>query len=542
MATVNKDFRIKAGLVVEGANATVNGENIITTGSSTDNLQEGTTNLYFTNQRALDAVGGDISSAVSTAINALTTDDIEEGSVNLYFTNERAQDAVGTAITNGVQSGITVTYADGDNEINFSVADQWTGKTTSDLSEGTNLYFTNQRALDATASAYDASGAADVVATDLSNHISDTSTHGVTGDIVGTSDTQSLSNKTFAGQTNFQSGGGAGGTNNYINVDNSTGHMTVRSGYELELESQNDVNIVSNNGNIILNADNIVYLDSAFAGNEVVSKSYVDGLASNYDAAGAAATAEANANGYTDTAVANLVDGAPALLNTLNELAAAIADNPNYATDVANLVAGKQDTLTAGTGITLTGSTISVTSNTYDAYGAASTAETNAKGYADGLASNYEAAGAITTAINALTTSDIEEGTNLYFTDARAIDAVSAADIYPNAVIINNISKQVANTQTVSVASTVSGLTWAKADYKSAKLVVKAATATNSQVSEIMVTLDSSDNVALTEFGIVYTDVELATVTADVSGTDVRIRVTTENASTVVTVVGTLLV
>ena len=32
MATVNKDFRVKAGLVVEGSTATVNGKNIITAG------------------------------------------------------------------------------------------------------------------------------------------------------------------------------------------------------------------------------------------------------------------------------------------------------------------------------------------------------------------------------------------------------------------------------------------------------------------------------------------------------------------------------
>lgn len=37
---------------------------------------------------------------------------------------------------------------------------------------------------------------------------------------------------------------------------------------------------------------------------------------------------------YVDTQISNLVDGAPTLLNTLNELAAALADNPNFATDV----------------------------------------------------------------------------------------------------------------------------------------------------------------------------------------------------------------
>ena len=33
MATVAKDFRVKAGLVVEGSTATVNGKNIITAGT-----------------------------------------------------------------------------------------------------------------------------------------------------------------------------------------------------------------------------------------------------------------------------------------------------------------------------------------------------------------------------------------------------------------------------------------------------------------------------------------------------------------------------
>jgi hypothetical protein len=45
--------------------------------------------------------------------------------------------------------------------------------------------------------------------------------------------------------------------------------------------------------------------------------------------------------GYTDTAVANLVDSAPATLDTLNELAAALGDDPNFATTIANSVATK---------------------------------------------------------------------------------------------------------------------------------------------------------------------------------------------------------
>jgi hypothetical protein len=74
-----------------------------------------------------------------------------------------------------------------------------------------------------------------------------------------------------------------------------------------------------------------------------------------------------NVHGITDTAalatrtyadnaasqaVAALVASAPSTLNTLNELSAAIANNPNYATDVANLVATKADTTYVDTEIT----------------------------------------------------------------------------------------------------------------------------------------------------------------------------------------------
>lgn len=62
--------------------------------------------------------------------------------------------------------------------------------------------------------------------------------------------------------------------------------------------------------------------------------------------AGDAATL-ASANSYTDTAVANLVDSAPALLDTLNELAAAIGDDPNFAASIASQVGTVQGNLDA---------------------------------------------------------------------------------------------------------------------------------------------------------------------------------------------------
>lgn len=47
--------------------------------------------------------------------------------------------------------------------------------------------------------------------------------------------------------------------------------------------------------------------------------------------------------GYTDTAIANLVDSSPAALDTLNELAAALGDDPNFATTVSTQIGLKLD-------------------------------------------------------------------------------------------------------------------------------------------------------------------------------------------------------
>jgi hypothetical protein len=66
---------------------------------------------------------------------------------------------------------------------------------------------------------------------------------------------------------------------------------------------------------------------------------------------------------YVDTAVANLVDSAPAALDTLNELAAALGDDANFSTTVTNSIATKQDAATALTTSTTFGGDVSGTYN-----------------------------------------------------------------------------------------------------------------------------------------------------------------------------------
>jgi hypothetical protein len=141
------------------------------------------------------------------------------------------------------------------------------------------------------------------------------------------------------------------------------------------------------------------------------------------------------------------------------------------------------------------------------------------------------------------TTDDLEEGSsNLYFTDSRAVSALEA--VVPNftEIDINSVATQVAATQEVAVASQAVAYSWTAADYRSAEFLVKVAYGSHTEVSKVILTLDTSNNIAITEYAIVGTNGSASTISAGINGTDVQLLVTTANNSSVVTVVGTLLV
>lgn len=72
-------------------------------------------------------------------------------------------------------------------------------------------------------------------------------------------------------------------------------------------------------------------------------------------------TSDASTKGYVDTAVSNLVSSAPGTLDTLNELAAALGNDPNFATTITAALANKANVsslasvATAGTYASLNG-------------------------------------------------------------------------------------------------------------------------------------------------------------------------------------------
>lgn len=481
MATVNKNFRIKNGLVVEGSTATVNGQNILTeTGGdayilnlvggatlvksvSSDFTVTGGGELQVNNSSDL-ARTGDISTHAGLTSTHGVNGDIVGTSDSQTLTNKTINDAtfnvtVGllpVSIDIGVLSGASsniqnqlndkLESADLSGYATESYVDTAIGNidltyTTDDVTEGSNLYFTNQRALDATASAYDASGAASSAEAAANTY---------TDNAINALDTMDIPEN-------------IGATNLYFTDARARGAVSAGSGLSY------------NSGTGEFSVDTTT----------IATQTYVD------------------------NAIDNLVDGAPGLLDTLNEIAAAINDDANYFTTVANSIAAKQDALTAG-------SNIDISLN----------------------------AGALTISVTGLDTDDVAEGSNLYFTDTRARDAVDGTDRSFTSLEINEVSKEVAaTTGNIATAAATTAYSWLKADYRSAKFLVKIKNGSHTEVSEVLVTLDTSDNVYLTEYGMSSTSgTSLGTISADVSGNDVRIRVTPANNNSEVMVAGSLLI
>ena len=303
--------------------------------------------------------------------------------------------------------------------------------------------------------------------------------------VVITDATQTLSGKSLSspkilGPMYVQSGGGAGGLNNTITANNSTGVLEIDSGYGMSLSAT---------GNIIINPSGDAYLGSVSANNKIAtigdinSTEYInsvdhglrvtsgklsldiatglfidqnnnlaiDGyyyydksatnnaitdaidalnLATTYDAYGAASTAQSNAEGYTDTAISGL---------------SSVYDAYGAASTAQSNAEGYTDTAISGL------------SSVYDAYGAASTAQSNAEGYTDTAITNLGVGG---TATGDVVTIDATQTlTNKTLGTNTALSANLDAATYKITGLANPTDDQEAATKSY-VDAKVNGLTW----------------------------------------------------------------------------------
>jgi len=596
MATVTKDFKVKNGLIVEGSNGTINNFDILTKKPDDQNY-------------IIGLIGGS-ATPDATPDTVVLRDENADFSANM-ITADLTGDVTGNASTaTTLQTARTISL---------------TGNVTGSTS-------------------FDGSGNVSITATIDSSFATDAEVATAKGEAISTASGDATT-KANAAQAAAEATASADATSK-ANAAQAAAIAAAAA------DATTKANAAQAAAEATASADATTKANAAQSA--AVATASADAT-SKANAAQAAAISSSNT--YTDGKVADLVDAAPDLLNTLNELAAAIGDDANFATTLSTSVGTKVskagDTMTgllvlsadpaadlgaatkqyvdAAEADAVSTASADATSKANAAQSAAvatASADATSKANAAQAAAEATASADATTKANAaqsaavatasadattkanaaqaaaiahadaLTTADVAENTNLYFTDNRAKDAagyilenatqsnvvisydeitrqltvtaengvadsdtddltegttnlyftdaraVTALEaVTPDfpAVEINSVAKQVAAEASVPTASENTAVSWAKANYRSAEFLVKIANGSHTDISKVILTLDTSDNVAITEYAMVGTNGNLGNVSADVSGNDVRLRVTTLNNNSTVAVIGTLL-
>jgi hypothetical protein len=544
MATVVKDFKVKNGLIVEGETGTINNHDILTKKTDDQNYIIG-----------LISDSSDSANTPNTVVKRDGSGNFAAGTITANLTGDVTGNA-DTATT--LETSRTISLAgDVTGSVSFDGSANVTITATVDGSFATDAEVATAKgeaiadaAADATTKANAAkSGAEATAAAALASAVSDledyadqaeadakaytdTRETAITTAYQSYADTAEADAKAYADQkvadlvdsapalldTLNELAAAIGDDPNYAaNLATSVGEKVSKAGdtmtgaLVLHADPVNNLEAATKAYVDAAEADANAYADQA----EIDAKAYADGLAVNYDAAGSASAAQTAAEQYAsglDSTTNARIDN----LDTDDILEAAGANNLFFTDSRAKAAMVSPLTLGTQTNISVSYDSVNQVYNFVAENGVADS-----------------------------TTNDLVEGTgpgaNLYFTDARAVSALEAVTPDFPAVEISSVAKQVAAEASVATASTNTAVSWAKADYRSAEFLVKIANGSHTEVSKVILTLDTSDNVAVTEYAMVGTNGSLGSVSADVSGSDVRLRVTTDNNNSTVAVMGTLL-
>ena len=300
-----------------------------------------------------------------------TTDDVPEGTSNLYYTDARVD-----ARINQADIVLDDVYTDADFDARLAT------RTTDHLAEGSNLYYTNSRARSAIGVSGDLSydSQTGVISYTTPTFNSDvTSVNSLTGAVVLNTDNinegnnnlyytdQRFDNKFSSKSTTDLSEG----TNLYYT--DTRARLAISAGGDLSYNSSTGVISyttppVSNAVNSVNTQTGTVVLDTDDIAEGTTNLYYTD----------------ARVDARAQLKIDEILDSAPGSLDTLNELAAALGDDPNFATTMTNNLALKLN--------------ITDFDSTFD------------------------------TRLATKSTTDISEGTNLYYTDARVDTHLNTAN------------------------------------------------------------------------------------------------------------------
>lgn len=626
MATVNKNFVVKNGIVVEGTTATVNGDNILRDNNHLESLNYIKDVAGYLIETATleniiigyDEVTHTLTITAENGVADSTTADLEEDplgsgtSGTWYFTDARAVTAVETASTSlNIANKIIIRDANGDfaagtvsaetqvttpkvyNAGNLSISSlsgdvavdgagtftynldevvtrtatqTLSGKTISDTlifnNGGTNqgIYAGgNDLTVSANANLYLNTSNADIV-------LQPDGYATVYGDrIVTETASQLITNKTVGDNLSFQDG---------INPASTIGAI----GTSLYLTAPTDININTTAGNIILDADQKVYIGSASAANEVATTGYVDtavaGLDwkesvhlladSNISLSGNTGTLVIDShsaltdadNGYRLLLKGQTVDSEngiyvyndngttytltrPTDADTFAEIVGAavfVMEGFNYeatswvqANHYLSSFAGQtwnqfsgQGTYTAGTGLALIGREFS------------NTGVLSIEGTENQVLIEAGFGIAETGVLTLSLPQDIATNSDVDFNSVTLTGTINT----PSVTFTNSLSGSESGT-IGTVVSTVDA--FLSTEYSGAKYLVQMKNGSDIHMLEILIAVDGSNNIYITEYAEVISNVSLGTITADYSGGEVRLRATASADGTSIKIHKTLI-
>ena len=320
--------------------------------TTTDQLSEGTTNLYFTNARARAAISETVTGLdynSSTGVLSITTGYGIPTTASQTNWNAAYNDKINSAaVTGSTTKTLTLTQQDGG-----TVTATWTDDntdavtsvfgrtgvvvavsgdyTTTLVTEGTNLYYTDARARAA------------ISVTGSGSYNSATGVITVTG---GVTSVNTLTGAVVLTTTNI-----AEGTNLYYTQARFDTAFTAKSTTNLT----EGTNLYYTSARANADFDTRLATKSTSNLSEGTNLYYTDARVGTYLTANSYATQT-----YVGTQIANLVAAAPATLDTLNELAAALGNDPSFATTVSTSIGTKVPQTRT---ITINGTTFDLSAN-----------------------------------------------------------------------------------------------------------------------------------------------------------------------------------